>query len=137
MREWWNRSWRGLAALVQRHPRTVAATGGGVVAAVSAAVALLLSSAPAPATPTASASARASTATIPGSPVSPFTGEPVAAFGPVVAVKIDNIVNARPQAGLQDADIVYVLPVEGGLSRFLAVFSSRLPPVHRAGAQRA
>jgi hypothetical protein len=27
----------------------------------------------------------------------PFTGEPVKALGPVLAVKIDNIVNARPQ----------------------------------------
>jgi len=61
--------------------------------------------------------------------VSPFTGEPVTSRGPVLAVKIDNIVNARPQTGLSRADIVYVLPVEGGLSRFLAVFSSRFPPV--------
>ena len=60
---------------------------------------------------------------------SPFTGEPVMALGPVLAVKIDNLAPARPQTGLTAADIVYVLPVEGGLSRFLAVFSSRLPPV--------
>jgi len=44
-------------------------------------------------------------------------------------VKIDNIVHARPQTGLTHADIVYVLPVEGGLSRFLAIFSSGYPPV--------
>jgi hypothetical protein len=61
--------------------------------------------------------------------VSPFTGEPVKKLGPVLAVKIDNIVYARPQTGLTDADIVYVLPVEGGLSRFLAIFSSHIPPV--------
>jgi hypothetical protein len=60
--------------------------------------------------------------------VSPFTGEPVSQLGIVLAVKIDNIVLARPQTGLQDADIVYVLPVEGGLSRFLAFFSSKMPP---------
>ena len=60
---------------------------------------------------------------------SPFTGEPVTSLGPVLAVKIDNIVNARPQTGLGRADIVYVLPVEGGLSRFCAVFSSHFPPV--------
>jgi hypothetical protein len=47
----------------------------------------------------------------------------------VLAVKIDNIVNARPQTGLARADIVYVLPVEGGLSRLMAIFSSRYPPV--------
>jgi hypothetical protein len=61
--------------------------------------------------------------------LSPFTGKPVRALGPVLAVKIDNIVFARPQTGLTRADIVYVIPVEGGLSRFLAVFSSHFPPV--------
>ena len=61
--------------------------------------------------------------------LSPFTGEPVPSLNRVLAVKIDNIVNARPQTGLTHADIVYVLPVEGGLSRFLAVFSSHYPPV--------
>ncbi len=60
---------------------------------------------------------------------SPFTGEPVKALRRVLAVKIDNIVLARPQTGLTRADIVYVIPVEGGLSRFLAVFSSHFPPV--------
>src|SRR6516162_6986678 len=60
---------------------------------------------------------------------SPFTGEPVPSLNRVLAVKIDNIVNARPQTGLNHADIVYVLPVEGGLSRFLAIFSSHYPPV--------
>lgn len=60
---------------------------------------------------------------------SPFTGEPVGALNRVLAVKIDNIVNARPQTGLTHADIVYVQPVEGGLSRFLAIFSSDFPPV--------
>ena len=60
---------------------------------------------------------------------SPFTGEPVSSLGPVIAVKIDNIVYARPQTGLGAADIVYVIPVEGGLSRFMAIYSSHLPPV--------
>jgi hypothetical protein len=60
--------------------------------------------------------------------VSPFTGEPVPSLNRVLAVKIDNIVLARPPTGLTRADIVYVLPVEGGLSRLLAVFSSHYPP---------
>ncbi len=59
--------------------------------------------------------------------LSPFTGEPVPSLNRVLAVKIDNIVSARPQTGLTHADIVYVLPVEGGLSRFLAIFSSNYP----------
>src|SRR5712691_10541901 len=60
---------------------------------------------------------------------SPFTGEPVPSLNRVLAVKVDNIVNARPQTGLAHADTVFVLPVEGGLSRFLAIFSSDYPRV--------
>ena len=65
----------------------------------------------------------------PGPLLDPFTGEPVKALRPVLAVKIDNIVYARPQTGLQSADIIYVIPVEGGLTRFMAVYSSHFPPV--------
>jgi len=60
---------------------------------------------------------------------SPFTGEPVTRLRPVLIVKIDNLEPARPQTGLTRADIVYLLPVEGGLSRVMAVFSSHIPPV--------
>jgi DUF3048 family protein len=60
---------------------------------------------------------------------SPFTGEPVSSLKRVLAVKIDNIVLARPSTGLTRADIIYAIPVEGGLSRLLAIFSSHYPPV--------
>jgi len=59
---------------------------------------------------------------------SPFTGKPVPSLSPVLAVKMDNAAGARPWTGLTHADIVYVLPVEGGLARLLAVFSSHVPP---------
>ncbi|GED83567.1 hypothetical protein TNCT6_06520 [Streptomyces sp. 6-11-2] len=49
--------------------------------------------------------------------------------GPVLAVKIDNVGAARPQTGLDAADIVYAEQVEGGLSRLMAVYATRLPPV--------
>ncbi|WP_343244959.1 DUF3048 domain-containing protein, partial [Streptomyces sp. SID14478] len=52
-----------------------------------------------------------------------------AARAALLAVKIDNVGAARPQTGLQDADIVYAEQVEGGLSRLMAVFGSRLPEV--------
>jgi len=61
--------------------------------------------------------------------VSPFTGEPIKARDHVLIVKIDNIVFARPQTGMTKADIVYVLPVEGGLTRFFVVFSSHFPRI--------
>jgi Protein of unknown function (DUF3048) N-terminal domain/Protein of unknown function (DUF3048) C-terminal domain len=62
-------------------------------------------------------------------PVSPFTGLPTDLGASVLAVKIDNAVVARPQRGLEQADLVYVEPVEGGLSRLLAVYQSHVPPV--------
>ena len=40
----------------------------------------------------------------------------------VVGVKIDNHPNARPQSGLEIADAAYEIPVEGGLTRFIALF---------------
>lgn len=61
--------------------------------------------------------------------LSPFTGQPMRAPGPVLAVKIDNVIQARPSTGLTKADIVYVIPVEGGLSRILAIFSAHVPHV--------
>ncbi|MFD3730238.1 DUF3048 domain-containing protein [Streptomyces sp. NPDC058632] len=45
----------------------------------------------------------------------------------VLAVKIDNAPAARPQTGLESADVVYVEQVEGGLSRLMAVYATRLP----------
>ncbi|MFE9764101.1 DUF3048 domain-containing protein [Streptomyces sp. NPDC005808] len=52
-----------------------------------------------------------------------------AAVGSVLAVKIDNVRAARPQTGLEAADIVYAEQVEGGLSRLMAVYASKLPKV--------
>ncbi|MFB7336844.1 DUF3048 domain-containing protein [Streptomyces adustus] len=49
--------------------------------------------------------------------------------GSVLAVKIDNVPAARPQRGLDAADVVYVEQVEGGLSRLMAVYATRLPDV--------
>jgi DUF3048 family protein len=44
---------------------------------------------------------------------------------PALAVKVENLPAARPQAGLGNADIVYEEPVEGGITRFIAVFQCR------------
>ncbi|MEV6000554.1 DUF3048 domain-containing protein [Streptomyces griseomycini] len=46
---------------------------------------------------------------------------------PVLAVKIDNTPAARPHTGVDAADVVYVEQVEGGLSRLVAVYATRLP----------
>ena len=49
------------------------------------------------------------------------------ANGPVLVDKIDDTTQAHPQVGLEDADIVYIEQVEGGLTRLAAVFSSAIP----------
>jgi hypothetical protein len=61
--------------------------------------------------------------------LSPFTGKPVKSLQRVLAVKIGNTLPERPATGLSKADIVYVIPVEGGLSRIMAIFSSHYPRV--------
>jgi hypothetical protein len=46
---------------------------------------------------------------------------------PALAVKIENSVSARPQTGLNSADMVWEEVVEGGITRFVAVYHSALP----------
>ncbi len=50
-----------------------------------------------------------------------------------VAVKVENLPQARPQWGLDKADIVFEEPVEGGITRFIAVYqcqaAARIEPV--------
>ena len=115
---------------LSRRTIVIGSASAAVVIAI-AVVAVVLAGRSTPARP-ASASrpvASPSASTPPAQLFSPFTGEPIRALGPVLAVKIDNVVQARPPTGLSKADIVYLIPVEGGLSRIFAVFSSHFPPV--------
>jgi hypothetical protein len=68
-----------------------------------------------------------------GPPVFPLTGLPVTDAGraarPAVTVKIDNAPAARPQAGLDTADLVFEEVVEGGVVRFAVVFHSNDAPM--------
>ncbi len=62
--------------------------------------------------------------------LAPFRGTPIDStelYSPPLALKIDNAPTALPQQGLQDADIVFEELVEGGLTRFLAIFHSQIP----------
>lgn len=55
--------------------------------------------------------------------------------GPVLAVKIDDTNMAHPQIGLEDAEIVYIEQVEGGLTRLVAIYSTIIP--ERVGPVRS
>lgn len=74
---------------------------------------------------------QAPTTTVP--PVYPLTGMPVTnaanAARPALSVKIDNVSGARPQTGLNGADIVTVELVEGGLTRIFATYQSQSIPI--------
>lgn len=60
--------------------------------------------------------------------LSPLTGLPYSnpsdATRPAIAAKIDNAPQAWPQSGLLHADVIYEEMVEGGLTRYMAVFQS-------------
>jgi hypothetical protein len=67
-----------------------------------------------------------------GRPLSPFTGLAIDADvleRPLLIVKIENSPPARPQSGLDAADIVIEEVVEGGITRFFVLFHSELPAV--------
>ena len=48
---------------------------------------------------------------------------------PAVSVKVENSVEARPQRGLLEADLVWEEVVEGGITRFVATYHSKIPDV--------
>ena len=69
------------------------------------------------------------TTTAPPPPVAPllgqvWTGDPAVLARPAVVVKIDNAPQARPQFGLNQADLVYEERVEGSVTRLATVFHS-------------
>lgn len=47
----------------------------------------------------------------------------------IVSVMVNNHVAARPQSGLSQADIVFEILAEGGITRFLALYQSEQPEV--------
>lgn len=88
--------------------------------------------------PVDSTSSLASTTTLPSvtlppadRPIEPLTGRDLADESlldrAAYATKIDNDDDARPQNGLNQADVVFELPIENNTSRLLAVFHSDIP----------
>jgi hypothetical protein len=89
------------------HNATGAASGGG--------------------SPTTSAALATTATTAPAPPVAPLTGilgDPSTASRPVLVVKIDNVADAHPQSGINQADVVYEELVENSSTRLMAIFQS-------------
>lgn len=103
--------------------RTTAATAALVAAG---AIALSSCSSAPSGTPSAPVAKPATSNEASAGPVCPLTGLPQTgaqqATRVALAVKIDNIAPARPQAGLNNADVVVEELVEGGLTRLMAIF---------------
>jgi hypothetical protein len=135
-----------MAGFVWRRTHTVVAVSTAAVLAVAGvAVAITAGdgSSTTPPVATTSASAPPSVSTTPTptltptprpQPVNPLTGKKPSDH-PVLAVKVENIAAARPQVGLQAADIVFVEEVEGSLTRLVAVYHTTFP--RRVGPVRS
>jgi hypothetical protein len=57
-------------------------------------------------------------------PLTGLPGDPAKVDRPALIVKIDNAPKARPQAGINKADVVVEEMVEGGITRLASVFQS-------------
>ena len=119
------------------HPAARASVRGSLAFVTAAALALGLTacggSDPVP-TPTVTVDpnvdADKNAAPEPAAPIVwPLTGVPVDEVPerPAIAVKVENTAAARPQSGLEDADVVWETIVEFEVSRFIAVYNSKFP----------
>lgn len=115
--------------LATRRSRIIAAVAGAVVVIGGTAFALIPGGEdPPPPTTTTTTSTTAPTTTTTAPPPAPLTGlagDPALLGRTALVVKIDNVEpKARPQAGINQADVVYEERVEGSVTRLLAVFHS-------------
>lgn len=116
----------------RRTPRSRRPGVGTWVAAATLAVAALAACSEPTASPqpTATTSRATTTTASPRPTPKPTPAKPALGRltgGPVFAAKIDNTSASRPRQGVSSADVVYVEPVEAGLTRVLAVWSSKVP----------
>lgn len=66
----------------------------------------------------------------PPTALAPLTGETIevgALVNPAISAKVDNHPDARPQFALERADIVFEELVEGGITRYVAIWHSDIP----------
>jgi hypothetical protein len=67
------------------------------------------------------------TSKLTSAPLSGLDVDTDTAARPVTAIMIENSEEARPQSGLNDADVVFEAIAEGGITRFLALYQSKAP----------
>jgi hypothetical protein len=108
--------------------------GGVAVLIVGAVVALAVTSGSTPSNASKPPATAPTTAVPPPTTVPttcPLTGTPAPGGTvpgrPALGVKIGNYPDDRPSAGLNQADVVFEEPVEGGITRLVAVFQCQSP----------
>ncbi|MFC0080631.1 DUF3048 domain-containing protein [Aciditerrimonas ferrireducens] len=106
--------------------------GALVLAAIGLGVASGRLTAPLAPPPRASSAGPSASAVAASGPRCPLSDEPapggVVPARPALAIKVGNNPSARPQSGLSEADIVYEEPIEGAITRLLAVFQCHGAP---------
>lgn len=136
-----SRAARRSARRQQRLLRTLAVLATVVVVGVGVTIWRLTRSGSTPSrrptadtTTTTAASAAPSTTTttaVADASLCPLTGEPVQGGvpkRPALAIKVGNNPGARPQSGLSAADVIFEVQVEGGITRFIAVYDCSEAP---------
>jgi hypothetical protein len=85
------------------------------------------------AAPPATTTTVAPTTTTVPIPTAPLTGLPdpggASLTRPALEVKVENTAFARPQTGIDQADVVYEEVVEGNITRFVTIYNSTVPGV--------
>ncbi len=112
----------------------IAACGGSDTAATSTTTTELESTSTSSSSTSTTLPGPTTTTVAAGAPSWPLTGLPMAAGAvieepTVIAAKIDNTSAGRPQEGLEVADVVFEVLVEGGIPRLIALFQSEVPDV--------
>ncbi len=104
----------------------------GCLAAVLVGVVIAVAATRGKTTATAKVIAAATTSTAPDPPC-PLTGAPAPGTTvparPAIGIKIGNYPGDRPSSGLNQADIVFEEPVEGAITRLVAVFQCQTAPL--------
>ncbi len=115
-------------------PSKILAAGLCVVAAAacSSDKAKPKTSQPVTTTAVGGSSATSTTVALATGPIAPLTGlhsDDAVETRPALTVKIENTPEARPQSGVEHADVVYEEVAEGGITRLAAIFQSDIPAV--------
>lgn len=109
---------------MERRRETLIALAVVAVVVIGAVVTVLLVRGDDPPPPAAPATTAPTTTTSKPPKPKPLTRLPAA-----LVVKIDSVAQSRPHTGIGSADAVFVEPVEGGLTRMLAVYWGKRPAV--------